>query len=187
MCNPVRPISVSLRGLGNLTAARAGHTATLLPDGKVLAAGGYNYVDTGYPANAEIYDPASETWTAVALLTEPTFVPHCHVTSEWDGARRRRLCQRRLSRECRASMIRQPALGLTPAASRPRETLILQLFCPTARCSSRAAIATATISRVQNSTIQPAALECHRQLQHPTRWSHCDAATQRHGARRGRL
>ena len=42
------------------------HTATLLPNGKVLVAGGYN--DSGMLASAELYDPASGTWTATGSL-----------------------------------------------------------------------------------------------------------------------
>src|SRR5438552_8635920 len=41
---------------GSLATARVGHTATLLPNGKVLVAGG--------SAGAELYDQASGTWTA---------------------------------------------------------------------------------------------------------------------------
>ena len=43
-----------------------GHTATLLPNGKVLVAGGYDSV--GSLASAELYDPASGTWTATGSL-----------------------------------------------------------------------------------------------------------------------
>ena len=51
---------------------RAGHTATLLPDGRVLAAGGYFVfdpfsIDTETTSNtAELFDPATETWTQTA-------------------------------------------------------------------------------------------------------------------------
>ena len=40
--------------------ARREHTATLLPSGKVLVAGGYN---GNYLASAELYDPATNTWS----------------------------------------------------------------------------------------------------------------------------
>ena len=52
---------------GNLVAAREFHTATLLPNGKVLVAGG-NGTSAGYLASAELYDPASGTWIATGSL-----------------------------------------------------------------------------------------------------------------------
>jgi hypothetical protein len=50
---------------GGLTTARYTHTATLLPSGMVLVAGGYNF---GYLASAELYDPASGSWTTTGSL-----------------------------------------------------------------------------------------------------------------------
>src|SRR5437016_13593628 len=50
---------------GSLAPPRIGHTATLLPNGKVLVAGG------GVRA-AELYDPASGTWTATGSLNTGT-------------------------------------------------------------------------------------------------------------------
>lgn len=44
---------------GSLLTARYAHTATLLPDGKVLAAGGFKHY---YLSSAELYDPATGTW-----------------------------------------------------------------------------------------------------------------------------
>ncbi len=52
---------------GSMVSARAWHNATLLPDGKVLVAGGWNNGDDLY--SAEIYDPATKTWTATGSLT----------------------------------------------------------------------------------------------------------------------
>src|SRR5689334_1794516 len=48
---------------GNLGTARAYHTATLLPNGKVLVAGG---IDSSFTVlrSAELYDPATGIWTA---------------------------------------------------------------------------------------------------------------------------
>src|SRR5437879_2154906 len=52
---------------GSLNTARDFHTATLLPNGKVLVAGG---VDSSFQASvsAELYDPASGTWAAAGSL-----------------------------------------------------------------------------------------------------------------------
>ena len=54
---------------GALNTARAFHTATLLPNGKVLVAGGETYSNGGfYFSSAELYDPATGTWTATGAL-----------------------------------------------------------------------------------------------------------------------
>src|SRR5204862_349242 len=50
---------------GPLVTARQNHTATLLPNGKVLVAGGD---DGSRLASAELYDPASGSWTATNPL-----------------------------------------------------------------------------------------------------------------------
>src|SRR5207302_5529417 len=49
---------------GNMTAARTGHTATLLPDGRVLIAGNAETI-------AEIYDPASGRFSSTGNMTTP--------------------------------------------------------------------------------------------------------------------
>jgi len=49
-----------------LRGARWRHTATLLPSGKVLVAGGYNGNET--LRSAELYDPATGTWSATGTL-----------------------------------------------------------------------------------------------------------------------
>src|SRR6266436_6398683 len=51
---------------GSLNTGRYWHTATLLPNGKVLVAGGYDGVN--YLSSAELYDPATGTWTATGSL-----------------------------------------------------------------------------------------------------------------------
>ncbi len=50
---------------GSLATTRYSHTATLLPNGKVLVTGGNN---GGTLASAELYDPASGTWTATGSM-----------------------------------------------------------------------------------------------------------------------
>ncbi len=62
------PASGTWTATGSLIAARESHTATLLPNGKVLVAGGS--AGSGPLASAELYDPASGTWTATGSLTD---------------------------------------------------------------------------------------------------------------------
>jgi len=52
----------------SMTHARFGHTATRLPDGRVLAVGGTD-CSTGPLASAELYDPISSTWTPAASMS----------------------------------------------------------------------------------------------------------------------
>src|SRR5579862_2073296 len=66
---------------GNMTTARAGHTATLLPDGKVLISGGggYNaatltFADPTF-ATSELYDPNTGTFSAAGSMTTPRYSP----------------------------------------------------------------------------------------------------------------
>jgi hypothetical protein len=58
------PATKRFSAAASLGVARSGHTATLLPSGKVLVAGG----DGGGLGTAEIYDPSSGGWTATAPM-----------------------------------------------------------------------------------------------------------------------
>jgi hypothetical protein len=60
---------------GSLNTARAGHTATLLPDGKALAAAGGQGSLPNYLSSAEVYDPNSGTWTTSASLNIARYSP----------------------------------------------------------------------------------------------------------------
>lgn len=60
------PGSGAWTAAGSLSVARAGHTATALPNGKVLVVGGQN--QGGALATAELYDPATNHWSAAGQL-----------------------------------------------------------------------------------------------------------------------
>ena len=50
----------------SMLSARAGHTATVLNNGKVLVAGGGPNWDG--QTSAELYDPSTETWTNISSM-----------------------------------------------------------------------------------------------------------------------
>src|SRR5206468_214523 len=66
------PANGSWSPVANLAGARMLHTATLLPDGKVLVAGGTYTVDSGdigdQLSSAEPFDPGTGTWGGTASL-----------------------------------------------------------------------------------------------------------------------
>jgi len=61
------PSSKSFSLTGSLATARSGHTASLLPDGKVLIAGGVDSMQQTL-ASAELYDPASATFAMTGSM-----------------------------------------------------------------------------------------------------------------------
>ncbi|MBZ4374184.1 kelch repeat-containing protein [Corallococcus sp. AS-1-6] len=64
------PTSGTWSATGSMAAPRFNHTATLLPNGKVLVAGGDG--GEGIPlVSAELYDPTSGTWSATGSMTAP--------------------------------------------------------------------------------------------------------------------
>lgn len=57
---------------GALSTAREGHTATLLPDGRVLAIGaGGNATADPAEASIEVYEPVGGSWTVMASMRPP--------------------------------------------------------------------------------------------------------------------
>ncbi|WP_437840387.1 Kelch repeat-containing protein [Sorangium sp. So ce1153] len=60
-----------------MNVPRSGHTATLLPSGKVLLTGGMVFNDD-VQASAEVYDPVRDTWTPAASMSVPR---HLHTAT----------------------------------------------------------------------------------------------------------
>jgi N-acetylneuraminic acid mutarotase len=69
------PVTGTWTATGSMSATRHGHSATLLPSGMVLVAGGY---DVDRLASTELYDPVTGIWTASGRLPEP-FLGHIAV------------------------------------------------------------------------------------------------------------
>ena len=62
------PAAGTFAPTGASTVRRSGHTATLLPDGKVLVVGGTD--GTSNLSSAELYDPGTETFAATGSMAE---------------------------------------------------------------------------------------------------------------------
>ena len=95
-----------------------GGTATLLPDGKVLDAGGSLSLPPGASDFAELYDPASGAWTATGRLTTDTHSSHGDVAARRPGARRRRSYLFKTSTYLASAELYDPASGAWTATGR---------------------------------------------------------------------
>ena len=85
------PRTGSWTATGTMRTPRQGHTATLLPDGKVLVAGGLGGLGSDARglaalASAELYDPSTGSWTATGAMGVRRLACHGHA-----AARRQRL------------------------------------------------------------------------------------------------
>ncbi|HKY43901.1 MAG TPA: kelch repeat-containing protein [Pyrinomonadaceae bacterium] len=56
-----------ITAISNMTGTRAAHTATLLPDGRVLIAGGFGNGQSSL-AKAELFDPAQKTFASIGNM-----------------------------------------------------------------------------------------------------------------------
>ncbi len=65
-CEIYDPATESWSFIDSLSEGRAGHTATILDNGKVLVAGGYGGIN--YLNSCEIYDPVTNQWSAAGNL-----------------------------------------------------------------------------------------------------------------------
>jgi N-acetylneuraminic acid mutarotase len=75
------PVSGTWTNTGAMNGAHYDHTATLLPDGKVLVAGGSDHYNSAGTNSAELYDPVSGTWSYTGAMNvartthSATFLP----------------------------------------------------------------------------------------------------------------
>ena len=65
------PASATWSSAGTMSVPRCGHTATLLPNGKVMVAGGANY--RTYFNSAEVYDPATNKWSVTGSMARTRY------------------------------------------------------------------------------------------------------------------
>lgn len=61
----------SVTSIAPMSHARTSHTATLLPNGRVMVAGGYD--DAGTLATAESFDPGAGVWVGVGSMRDSRF------------------------------------------------------------------------------------------------------------------
>jgi endoglucanase len=71
------PASDTWASAGNMSTDRRFHTATLLPNGRVLIVGGFSQSNAGtpaaFPTAAELYDPTTNGWSMTGPITGGRF------------------------------------------------------------------------------------------------------------------
>jgi WD40 repeat protein len=68
---PRHSYSGAFNAVGSLATGRWGHAATLLPDGRVLVAGGFIGATSGAVASAELYDPKTGKFSVTGAMSVP--------------------------------------------------------------------------------------------------------------------
>ncbi len=147
------PASGTWTATGSLGTARDYHTATLLPNGKVLVAGGFG--NSGILASAELYDPASGTWTATGSLGTArnghtaTLLPNGKVLVAGGDD---------MAASLASAELYDPASGtwMLPAASAPHGNSHGDLAARRQGAGRRRRHGTAAFPRARNSTIRRA-------------------------------
>jgi len=66
------PATNTWSAAGQMAVGRQAHTASLLPSGKVLLAGGIA-ADGHSTSSAELYDPATNTWSSASTMATPRY------------------------------------------------------------------------------------------------------------------
>lgn len=85
-CDLFNPVSGNFEACGSGVAmqmARAGHTATLLHNGRVFVAGGYRGPGAGFSPTTEIYDSVTDSW-----LSGPGIIARAYHTATQMGNQR---------------------------------------------------------------------------------------------------
>ncbi|RJR18350.1 MAG: hypothetical protein C4581_06455 [Nitrospiraceae bacterium] len=62
------PVTGTWKPAASMNSPRSNHSATLLPDGRVLVAGGFTSSSLVSTDTAEIYDPINDTWTYTSSM-----------------------------------------------------------------------------------------------------------------------
>jgi len=82
------PDADTLTATGSLNVARYLHGAALLGDGRVLAAGGFDFtdgIDSRLTERAEVYDPATGSWSFTGDLVPAAYLPEATITGLENG------------------------------------------------------------------------------------------------------